>query len=242
MKQNDLQPNKRFIAFFLIELLVALLIAIPSTGQTTTTNSVSFDANVDLVSRYVWRGADIGHAPSIQPGLSVSWKDFKFGTWGAYKLNGSGDAETDFYVSKSFGFIDLAIWDYWNYVESEDANFFDYKKGTTSHLLEAQLLLTGKEKLPFNLLASYFFYGADQSKSIYLELQYEHHFDSADFSAFAGCQAKGSYYAEKAGMVNVGCTVKKSIPITDRYSLPIGLSLINNPASRQSWLVATISF
>lgn len=213
-----------------------------SMAQTTKKQSFTFDVNLDLASRYIWRGSDIGHGPSLQPALTLTWNNFKFGTWGAYQLNGGGEAETDFYLSKSFGCIDLAIWDYWNFVETEAGDFFDYRKNSTAHLLEAQLLLSGKEKLPFNLLSSYLFYGADRSKSVYLELQYLHEFEKADFTAFAGCQVKGNYYAEKGGMVNIGCTVKKEIPITDHFALPLSLSLISNPANRRSWLVAVISF
>lgn len=225
-----------------ILLVIFIIGPHPSMAQTIKKQSFTFDVNIDLASRYIWRGSAIGNGPSLQPALTLTWKDFKFGTWGAYQLNGGGEAETDFYLSKSFGFIDIAIWDYWNFVETEAGDFFDYRKNSTAHLLEAQLLLSGKEKLPFNLLSSYLFYGADRSKSVYLELQYLHEFEKADFSAFAGCQVKGNYYAEKGGFVNLGFTVKKELPITDHFALPLSLSLINNPASRRSWLVAVISF
>jgi hypothetical protein len=60
--------------------------------------------------------------------------------------------------------------------------------------------------------------------------------------AFAGYQAKGDYYAENAGFVNIGCTLKRSIAITDRFAIPLSISLITNPALKNSWLVAAISF
>lgn len=222
--------------------LCLFFITFSLSGQTETVSPVKISANVDLVSRYIWRGLDIEHAPSIQPGIAVQWKEFKLGAWGAYKLTGAGGQETDFYLSKTFGFATIALWDYWSFNDTTAFNFFDYRKKTTSHLLEAQLILAGGNTFPVSFLASYFFHGSDDSKSLYLELQYEHKSSFADLAFFAGYQAKGTYYASSANFVNVGCTLKKSIPVTDRLSLPVYLSLIVNPASQIPYLVAGITF
>ena len=171
------------------------LSAFSSLGQTESTSQVKITANVDLVSRYIWRGLDIGHAPSIQPGIAVQWNEFKLGAWGAYKLTGAGGQETDFYLSKTVGFATLALWDYWSFNDTTTLNFFDYQKKTTSHLLEAQLLLSGGKAFPVSFLASYFFHGSDVSKSLYFELQYERKLSYVDMAFFAGYQAKGTYYA-----------------------------------------------
>jgi hypothetical protein len=208
-------------------------------AQTDTLPVVSIEANVDLVSRYIWRGQEYGHAPSIQPGLSVTAKDFTLGAWGAYKLTGAGDQETDFYLSKDIGPVNIALWDYWSFNDTSAMNFFNYNRKTTSHLLEAQVLLSGGETLPFNLLGSYFFYGTDASRSIYFELQYLHPLGQTDIVFFAGFQAKGDYYAPRATFVNIGCTVEPVL-IADRFKLPIGLSLIVNPDRKSVYLVAGI--
>lgn len=233
--------QKRFLDFQFFVLLL-LLIGSPSLfAQTDTIPRISISANVDLYSHYVWRGQDYGHTPSIQPGLSATWKDFTLGYWGAYRIAGSGDHETDFYLEKTIGPVTFSIWDYWSYSDSASNNYFDYNKNTTSHLLEAQVLLSGGEKLPFNFLSSYLFYGADPSKSLYFELQYLHSFGSFDTQAFAGFQAKGEYYAPKAAFVNVGCSVAKSVKVTKNWSLPLNLSFIINPDSKKAYLVAGIT-
>ena len=209
-------------------------------AQSDTIPKISTSVTVDLVSHYIWRGQDYGHKPSLQPGLSATWKDFTLGYWGAYRIAGSGDHETDFYIEKTIGPVTFSIWDYWNYSDSISNNYFDYNKNSTSHLLEAQVLLSGGEKLPFNLLGSYLFYGADPTKSIYFELQYLHSFGS-DTQVFAGVQAKGEYYAPKAVFVNLGCTASKSFKITENWSLPLNLSFIVNPDSKKAYLVAGIT-
>ncbi|MCE1199576.1 MAG: hypothetical protein LWW85_11455 [Marinilabiliales bacterium] len=223
-------------------LLLFLFLTFGESSLAQSDNKVSVEVNADFVSRYIWRGTDIGNGPAIQPGATVTWKNFTLGTWASYPLNGKGEAETDFYLSKTIGFAKIDLWDYWSFGESGDSRFWDYREATTSHLLEAQLLLSGNDKLPFHLLMSYLCYGADPSRSLYLELQYDHKTEYADFSAFAGLQAKGNYYADKAGFVNIGCTARKSIVLSDKFSLPLSVSLIHNPSLQKMWLVATISF
>jgi hypothetical protein len=210
-------------------------------AQTDPSPKVIVTANVDLVSRYIWRGIDIGHAPSIQPGIAVQWKEFKLGAWGAYKMTGEGGQETDFYLSKTVGFATFAIWDYFSFNDTTKFNLFDYKEKTTAHLLEAQLLLSGGKILPFNFFTSYFFYGSDLSKSLYFELQFEHKYKLADLMVFAGYQAKGNYYASRANFVNIGCTVKKMVSVTDRLALPVYFSFIVNPDNKVSYLVVGIT-
>lgn len=210
-------------------------------AQSDTIPKISTTVGIDLVSHYIWRGQDYGHKPSLQPGVSATWKDFTLGYWGAYRIAGSGDHETDFYIEKTIGPVTFGIWDYWSHSDSISNNYFDYNKNSTSHLFEAQVLLSGGEKLPFNLLGSYLFYGADPSKSMYFELQYLHSFGSIDTQVFAGFQAKGEYYAPKAAFVNLGCTASKSFKITEKWSLPLNLSFIVNPASQKAYLVVGLT-
>ena len=233
--------RKKIVDF---QVLVLFLLFIGSSSlfaQTDTIPPISTTVSVDLISHYIWRGQDYGHTPSIQPGLSATWKNFTLGYWGAYRIAGSGDHEIDFYVEKSIGPVTFSIWDYWSISDTTSNDFLDYRESTTSHLLEAQILLSGGEKLPFNLLANYFFYGADPTKSMYLELQYLHSFGSFDTQVFAGFQPKGEYYAPKAAFVNVGCSVAKSIKVTKSWSLPLSLSLNVNPNIQKVYLVAGIT-
>ena len=233
--------RKKYIDFQVFVLFLLFIGSPALFAQTDTIPPISTALNVDLISHYIWRGQDYGHTPSIQPGLSATWKNFTLGYWGAYRIAGSGDHEIDFYVEKSIGPVTFSIWDYWSISDTTSNDFLDYKERTTSHLLEAQVLLSGGEKLPFNLLGSYLFYGADPTKSLYLELQYLHSFGSFDTQVFAGFQPKGEYYAPKAAFVNVGCSVAKSIKVTKSWSLPLSLRLNVNPNIQKVYLVAGIT-
>jgi len=210
-------------------------------AQVDSVKKVAIDTNADLLSRYIWRGQDYSNSPCIQPDLELSWKALTFGSWGSYKFAGGGTDETDLYLSATSGIFTFAIWDYWYLNDTSFTDFFNYNRKTTNHLLEAQVLLSGKENLPFSLLGSYFFYGADKSGSIYLELQYKHAIGPAEMLFFIGVQPKGNYYAPKKGIVNFGCTGKKSIDVTDRVSLPVSISFILNPFTKIAYLVASLS-
>jgi hypothetical protein len=237
-----LKPYKIIFGKITIYVLLVLCTCAGSLfAQPDTVHTISTTANIDLVSRYIWRGQEYGQSPSIQPGMSATLKDFTLGAWGAYKLSGAGSQETDFYLSKSIGPLTFAVWDYWSFCDTSSMDFFNYSGKTTSHQLEAQVLLEGGEKMPFNLLGSYFFYGADSSKSVYLELQYQRSFETTDMLLFVGFQPKGNYYASAAAFVNIGVSLAKEIQVTDHWSLPLNISLIANPSRKSLYLVAGIT-
>lgn len=245
--------NKKFNCKIILKrpvLVILIFLSILTNSNSTllaqpdslATDSLSLSVNIDLVSRYIWRGQNFGQAPSIQPYIELGWKNFTLGAWGAYKFTGEGEQETDFYISKSIGPVTLAVWDYWTFCDTNEMDFFDYNEETTSHLLEAQILLADEEVFPFGLLGGWFFYGADSTKSLYLELQYYYSKGTTEVTGFAGYQAKGSFYASDPGFVNVGCMISKPIPITERWELPLCLGLIANPFERSVYVVAGITF
>jgi hypothetical protein len=213
-----------------------------SFAQHDTVPAISVSANIDIMSRYIWRGQDYGQCPSIQPGLSATWKGFTLGAWGAYKITGPGEQETDLYLSKTVSFVTFSVWDYWTFCDTSFMDVLNYNPHTTNHLLEFQVLLSGGDKVPFNLLGSYFFYGTDASRSIYLELQFLHSFGIFDMQVFSGFQVKGEYYAPIPAWVNVGLTVIKKIPVTKSWSLPVTLSFVVNTYSRYAYLIAGLTF
>jgi hypothetical protein len=230
------------IIAFAIALLSIFITTTPLLAQTDSVPVISTTATVDFMSRYIWRGEEYGKAASVQPGLSATWKGLTLGAWGAYTFTGPGIQESDFYLSKDFGPLTLAVWDYWSFCDTSATDFLNYSENSTSHLLEFQALISGGEHLPFNILGSYFFYGADTSKSSYFELQYQYSFGSSDLLLFAGFQAKGDYYASKANFVNIGCTISKELAVSDRWSLPVNVSLIVNPDRKNVYLVAGLTF
>ncbi len=139
-----------------------------------------FSAGADLVSRYIWRGADYGNSPAIQPAVSFSVAGFKTGFWGSYGLcdyssqindstnaNMGNYAEFDFYISYTWKGFTIMAYDYFvpNSLDPNNGNrYFDFKNKTTGHTVEACLSWAGPEKFPLQLYAGTLVYGADKDQ------------------------------------------------------------------------------
>lgn len=230
----------RIIIFFiLVPLYVAAQSQLPDGDKPAP--AFKLNGGVDMVSRYVWRGQNYGDAPSFQPYGEIEWRGYKLGVWGAYKLYGKGDNETDLYVSKSFGPLELAIWDYWFLEESSPVPYFNYRSSETAHLFEFIAKINGGDFLPLNFTAGYMFYGADPDKSLYLELEYFKTFFNTDFSVVAGYQARGSYYAQSPSFVNLGISATKGFSIRELLDFELTLSFYVNPNEKRSYFVVMMS-
>lgn len=197
----------------------------------------------DVVSRYVWRGTDYGQSPSIQPNLEFGFGDFAFGAWGAYTTNHFNLQEMDLYVNYTIAdIVTIGITDYFFPDEMAGYDYFDYANDTCGHVLETYATFNGLEKLPLTGLLAVNFYG-DSDYSVYFEVGY----GFSIFNVFLGA-GTGLYTVEdtgesdKPGIVNVGISATKEIPITEKYGLPISASLIANPDAKAVHLVFGISF
>lgn len=215
-----------------------------------------FNTGVDLMSRYVWRGADYGKSPSIQPKLEFKKSGFLIGSWGAFSTNLPGNQEVDVYLSYTFlkEKISVCFTDYFVADETLDNyNYFEYNDTLTAHVYEFSASYNGTEKFPMTFLLASNVYGADARKadgkiqhSTYAEIGYSFRF----LNVFAGFNIvepnrkmdKPGYYGDYVGFVNIGCKASKEIKITDHYSLPVSVSFITNPQSEKIFLVAGLSF
>lgn len=220
----------------------------------------SFDAGADIMSRYIWRGLNLGgSSPSIQPSLEFSAGNFTIGTWGAFSFSdGRTMQETDLYLSYNIKeMFTITLTDYFFPDEmAGNNNYFEFDQDSTGHLLEAMISFDGTEKIPFSLMAAMNFWGADARKangdkqfSTYIELGYNGKCKEVDYKIFAGLtptspdedKEETGFYGEKAGLINLGVTLSKEIQITDKFSLPVSSSFIVNPMTENVFLVFGIS-
>ncbi|MDD2490641.1 MAG: hypothetical protein PHV12_00400 [Bacteroidales bacterium] len=228
-------------AYSSLLLLIVSIFVISFDALSQESDKVNVSANVDIYSSYIWRGMDMGHIPTIQPGFTVEYKDFSLGYSGSYKITGDGDNEINLFLSKSFGFITLELWDYWSYGKSGANNFLDIREGRTNHLFEGLVTLSAGDYLPLSLMGGWLFYGADESKSLYLELEYALPINNSELLFNVGYQARGNYYADKPGFVNLGLTYTQPIIISKGVSIDLLLSLIANPSEKNIFFTIGIS-
>lgn len=223
--------------FFISGLTLTFVLAIGASAQ-------SFDVGADVVSRYIWRGADFGESASIQPAISFSYGGFEIGSWASYATNpaSAGVNEHDLWVSYTVGNVSIGVTDY--HFPNDGPGFFNFDNGGEgAHFIEPFLAVTGPATFPVEVFAGIFAYN-DPDHSLFLSASYPFSIDGVDlaFTTSASGGKSALYGTDKFGIVELNLTASKSIPITDSFSLPISVGYILNPYAERSFLVFGVSF
>jgi hypothetical protein len=243
-----------------IFIFTALIILFALTGRgQEEKKKLPFELGADLMSRFVWRGQCVNKAPNIQPYIAYVPKfGLEAGAWGSYSFTGDY-AEVDLYLSYGIAGVSLTFTDYFVMDETLEKNhFFDYRKGTSTHVIEGTLAYEGPENVPIKVGLSTMFYGADKKLDCvvidtihndtteYYVNQFSTYFEVSyrlrNIGFFAGITPARGYYGDGFGVVNLGISAFKDIKITDNYSLPVQASLVTNPQKQNIYLVFGISF
>ncbi|NNE35400.1 MAG: hypothetical protein HKN13_09195 [Rhodothermales bacterium] len=238
------QPSRTNLSLLLGIILSTGVVAVDAVGQ-------SVSLGTDLVSRYVWRGADFGESLSIQPTLTVSGTGLEVGAWASYATNpaGAGVNELDLWVgytieTSSSGSVSFGVTDY--YFPAPDApTLFNFENGGEgAHWIEPFASYTGPSSFPITIYGAAFVHN-DPDDSIYLEASYPFQVQDVELGLTAGASAGESslYGTTKFTFINLGVSASKSVPITDQFALPLFVSYIVNPTpgAARSFLVVGIS-
>lgn len=212
-------------------------------------SKIKLNVGADIMSRYIWRGTDYGHSPSIQPTLSLTAGGFEIGGWGAIATN-SFYQEIDAYAKYTLKNFSLIVTDYYipsvtGVSSSPDSSYFNFADEETAHSLEGSLMYKGGEKLPLWIMGAVFFYGNDKRwgydaakdttnqtyYSTYLEAGYTFNIKENSVDLFLGFTPAAGAYGNTMGVINMGVTGYRKIKITDDFELPVKASLIFNPQS-----------
>ncbi len=237
--------------------------------DSTKVKKSPFSFNADIMSRYVWRGINLGgNAPSIQPTIKYSIGNKKhsltIGSWGAYSVGGTQIQECDLFLNYTIKEVfTISVSDY--FFPADDGSSVRYGnlyETQTGHVLEGGLLFNGTEKIPFTLLFAMNFLGMDARKintdgtkgdifmSKYIELGYKKEWDDLTMNLFIGGviedpnEEKGEigYYGNYSnGIINVGCKLLKEIKISKKHTLPVHSQLILNPERERIFMVIGVT-
>ncbi len=236
-----------------------------------TGSAPAFSVGADVVSRYIWRGADYGNSPAVQPSVAFSVAGFKAGFWGSYGLgqysqqvgsavvNMGHYSEFDFFLSYSLKGFTLMAYDYFipNPLDPNNGSrYFNFKNSNTGHTVEVCLSWAGPEKFPLQLYAGTLVYGDDKGKdaagvygagssnnySTYFEASWQFNVKGFGVKPFIGGIPFGSgWYGPYGGVVNTGLTVSRTITVTKDFAIPVNGSLITNPQSQSVFMVFGIT-
>ncbi|MEA3443515.1 MAG: hypothetical protein U9R19_02180 [Bacteroidota bacterium] len=242
-------------------LLLTLLFSFPLFSQ-----DKGVDFGVDLASRYIWRGADYGRSPSIQPRLEFSFGKLQVGAWGAFTTSqfNTGKAksfvqETDIYIN--YDINEMFSLSFTDYFFPDDAlaanNYYNFDKDKTGHIFEGTVNFNGTKNLPISIMLATNFYGADAKNadgnifySTYIELGYSKNWKGTDLDFFIGGtpntadtkKKESGFYANSPNIVNIGITASKEIKVTDNFKIPVSVSFITNPDTQNVFFVFVMSF
>lgn len=225
----------------LLTLAIALFVGAGNTAQ-----AEGFEIGADVVSSYVWRGADLGDSPAIQPSLTYTFEGIgiQVGAWGSYAISEdtttdddgveSSDRykEIDLFVSVPVGPATLTVTNYCAAPEGDLVFDFDDDGDNT-----VEVALSGEVE-GVSLLASVFVAANDYDNAFYCEAGYQiYDREGYTASAFVGGGSE-KYYGDaedKGGfaVANTGISVSK-----DRYTA----AYIYNPDQEKSYLTFMASF
>jgi len=238
--------KKIILALFIISCIKT--VAQTASDSIPKASSSNIDIGVDIQSRYIWRGIQLGgNSPSAQPYIEFSTGKFAIGAWGAYNLGGlSTGNEADLYVSYSVSdAFSLTVTDYFFPIDGNFQGYFPYNKG---HVFEAMVSFAGTDKFPIGLSVATNFSGAikyddggneKSAYSTYVEVNYSKTVGNVEYSLFAGAVFgdDNSYYlTDGSGLINLGLSVAKEIKLSGSFSLPINAALILNPDAENIYL------
>ena len=195
--------------------------------------SYSQDFGADLVSSYVWRGAQFGSGAHIQPYMDLGSGNLTGGVWGSFPTSAKGGGnELDLWVSYDFGLLALTVTNYT--FPSEGGVYADGEGLFNGDYTE---LAASTSIMGVDLSAGYF----TEVEALYVELGFSTGAVDIAFG-YGDDQACGFYAGGGSGLVNMSFSGSKDIQISDNYALPVFGSFILNPEAETAFLVFGISF
>lgn len=226
-------------------LLLMTAIALPAT--TMAQDKVEASVGASVVSKYVWRGQDLGGV-SIQPELSLSYKGLSLTAWGSVGIESKDAKELDLILGYETGNFSISLTDFWCLPDGEEFDYFKYGAHSTSHVFEAQV------GYDFGLVALNWFTniaGADgvnkdgkRAYSSYVSATVPFSLWSIDWEAEVGATPWATdYYACADGFTvcDLSLGASKDLKIKS-FSLPLFAKVTYNPAVEKGYFTFGITF
>ncbi len=236
---------------------IILFIFLFSTGFAQEKSAINLNFGADLVSRYIWRGMDLGGNPStpqFQPFVNFDFNlscnhTLTLGAWGSYGFTGSYN-ESDLsvkytFTKEDFGTITASVIDF--YFPYEQLDFFNYNSdGTGSHIVEMDLSYDGTADFPIHLLiANNLVNRTEGDKTLYAEIGYTVPVNEYSLYFVVG-GANGTSVWNQVNedgfkLTNIGVTASKVVKISETFSFPVWVSYVVNPHLKTSYVFAKVN-
>jgi hypothetical protein len=240
---------------------LVMVLVLGSAVPVIAENTLEVEIGAGLYNRYIWRGLDIGSAPSIQPSLSIAYAGLELGVWGAYTLSNSSSQsdEIDFWLSYetsldngvSFSGIVTDYYypnagiDFFNF-NNYDAALNDSTPNPGAHTLEVGLSVTGPDAFPVTVSGNVNVYN-DAGNNTYFELSYPVAVNKTTVTFVCGATAgshenPGYYGTDNFAVINLEVKASRALELSEDHSLPLTVGFILNPNAKVSNLLVGVSF
>ena len=218
------QRMKKNLNKWVLSLVMA--IALPATSLAQ--DKVEASVGADIVSKYVWRGLDLGGA-SVQPSVSLAYKGLSLTAWGSVGFNLHDDKEVDLTLAYEAGNASISITDIW-YPEYDD-----------SHTLEAQI------GYDFGFMGVNWYtnvYGDDKEYASYFTFTAPFSLIGLDWEAEVGATPWGTDYygTDKFSVLDISLGASKEIKVSESYGIPLFVKGTYNPTYEKAYITFGISF
>ena len=177
-------------------------------------SKVGISIGTDVVSRYIWRGQDLGQV-SLQPTLGIEYKGLSLSAWGSVGLSDPSDTkEFDLTLAYSIAGFNIGVTDYW----------FKYVS------VQWYTNVAGNDGLNSDGKRAY---------SSYFEIAAPFRLVTVDWLASVGAvpYATDFYGVDGFAVTNVSLKATKDIHFTDKFTLPIFAQIAANPRTEKAYFV-----
>ena len=223
-------------------------------GFGATLKESNFHLNVDLQTKYLWRGMEMmteDSAPVIFPSIAYTTGGFYAYVMGGYSINGKY-SEVDLGASYTTGWFTFGLNGYYYPTNNTpNDNYFDFKSKTTGHWWEAVVTMA-PTNIPGYIMVSNFFAGADrnldgkQAYSTYAEIGTHYDFlkDNTISLAVGAAFNKSCYngYEHNFGVTNIEFKYTYTLHFKNDWTLPLSASYVINPVREKSFVNLTAHF
>jgi hypothetical protein len=221
----------------LIILIIFLTFSLYSYGQFRFS-----EAEIIFQSRHVWRGDKLGTAPAIEPSVTFSGARFSINAWASVTTNNSY-SEIDLIPSYQFNEFSVTLLDYYNPIPGESNSYFNFQDSLNRHSLELTVDNYSIENRRLKWMIGTFLLGDTNEEtgnpyfSTYIEVKYPFAVFTIETEPFVGLTPFPGYYADHFAIINTGLSFSKEINLKLPFSIPLKLSFISNPYTKQSFVI-----
>jgi hypothetical protein len=225
--------------------LMIVCLGSSATAPVLAEEGVALEYGADVVSSYVWRGADCGGF-SVQPRVAVGWKGLELGAWASVELFQNDETanikEFDLDLSYTIGGLSVGVTDYY-FCDGKYLSDWSFNSSSLHHL-EANLGYDfGAVALSWNTVLTGADHQADGDRiySSYVEVSAPFKVHDMECSVAVGASPwEDTFTAEgnhKFNVVNCALTLNKSIK-----NVPLMGQVVYNPQSDATYFVVGVSF